>query len=217
MNWFQIIILIWISLYLSLFLIGFLIQKKNLDIEETIIGKILYHLFIIIIYAILMIPLSLLSVIGVFGTFIGLIIIFGSLILALTYNGSNLDTYIILLVFSVCLAYFAQKSYNIIFKVINKLFNTAFITILCNKFKSVLDLIDFRILTYIILLIIYLIKNCLFFIYTDLKKVPKDIFFGIDLPIENLIMVSSEALLTFVIFDTIITNSAKLKKFFLSS
>ncbi|PFU87376.1 hypothetical protein COK92_28905 [Bacillus anthracis] len=217
MNWFQILIITWVSLYLFLFLIGILFQKKKLDIEGSVIGKLFYGLFIIITYAILLLPLSLLSVIGVFGTFIGLIIIFSSLILTLTYNGSNLSTYIVLLLFSVCLAYFAQNSYNVIFKVINKLFNTNFISILCKKFKSVLDLINFRVLTYIILLIIYLIKNCFIFIYGDLKKVPADIFLGIKLPIENLVMVSSEALLTFVIIDTIITNSSKLNKFFLSN
>jgi len=214
MDYIQVTVLTLLFLYAVLFLIGFFIKKQGIDSVDKGITKVLYKLFILILYSTLIIPLAILSVLGVVAPFILLSLILSSIILSLLNIESNLIVYILLVIFSVCLAYFASKTYNSIFFVVNKFNNTQFTENLCNRFKNVLDKIDYRILTYSILLILYLFKNCLIFKYSTLENVPNNLLFGFNLPIENLVLVSTEALLTFVIIDTIVANSNKLKKSF---
>lgn len=215
MDYIQVTVIISLSLYAILFLIGFIIKKQGIDSIDKGFTKILYKLFLIILYSTLIIPLTILSVVGVIAPFILLFLILSSIILSLLNVASNLIAYILLVIFSICLAYFASKTYNLIFFVVYKFNNTGFTENICNKFRYVLDKIDYRILTYSILLILYLLKNCLTFKYGTLDNVPNDLFFGLGIPVENIVLVSTEALLTFVIVDTIVTNSNRLKKKFL--
>ncbi len=214
MSWFQIVLSIWFSLYFYILVMGILIQKKKVDIENSIVGRLILGSLKFLTYFILILPLTLLSSIGVYSTLIGLVIIYAAVILALSYIDSNCITYIMWLGFSIVLAYYAERSYNSIFKAYNIIINTGHVKELSTKLKNRLDKINFRIITYTLLLLIYFTKNCLIFTYEKLEYVPKDIFFGHYLPIENLFMTSSEALLTFVIIDTIIMNSPKLKNHF---
>lgn len=207
----QMTVLIYLSLYIILLSIGFFIKKQGTDSIDKGIMKVAYTLFIILSFLTLIGPLYILSLIGVLVPFIFLFFILSSLLLSLLWIESNLIVYILLVIFSVCLAYFASKTYDFIFFIISKLYNHQFIEEMCSRIKNILNKINYRVLTYLILLILYIIKNYLVFEYETLENVPT-LFFGLNLPIENLILVSTEALLTFVIIDTIVTNSNKLKK-----
>lgn len=215
MYYIQMMVLIWLILYALLFLIAFSIKKQGANSADKRITKFLHNVFRIILYVILVFPLKIFTILGVLAPFILLFFILSSVVLSLLSIESNLIVYILFLIFSVSLSYFSSKTYNSIFFVINKFNKTEFKEDLCDEFKNLLDKINYRILTYSILLILYFLKNCLIFKYNNLENVPNNLFFGLSLPIENLILVSTEALLTFVIIDTIITNSNKLKKRFL--
>ncbi|MFS0783316.1 hypothetical protein [Bacillus sp. 1P06AnD] len=211
MHLIQIIMFIWIAAFILVLLLSMAIKKWNLDIEKNIIGKILASIIIVIAYIFFIIPLTIMSFVGVIGMFIFLIVLCGFTIIALIYAKSYLATYIIVIAFSICLAYFAPKAYNVIFFMAVLWLNNPFTRNLCNRLKNILDKFNYRIITYIILLIIYITKNCLLYSYDDLESMTIPII-GFNLSLNNLVTVSNEALLTFVIIDTIVTNSEKLKK-----
>ncbi|MEB9437316.1 hypothetical protein P4I98_03375 [Bacillus cereus] len=184
MNWIFIVpIGIIITLFVAL-LVGLYIYKDK-GVEE--IPKSLIHL--VNFFVGLMKFLNHALFVSVFILIVTLIIIG-----FLTWSITPQYLYVYSVGFSITFAYFPLiVKYSIRWFLLAN--NTAYTRDLVEKYNKTFERLNFRMITYAMLLILYIIRN-----YNSYRSYHYDSVF-----IKSLIEISAEALLTFVIVDTIIT------------